>query len=61
MHQVQPSSPAAKVGLKAKDLLISVNNIYVLDKAHDEVVRIIKTADVELEMTIERFAFLLSY
>ena len=61
MYQVQPGSPAAKVGLKAKDLLISVNNIYVLDKAHDEVVRIIKTADVELEMTIERFAFLLSY
>lgn len=40
--------------MKAKDLLISVNNICILDKGHEEVVRIIKTTQMDLELTIER-------
>ena len=59
--QVEHNSPAWKVGLKAKDLLITVNNTYILEMGHDEVVKIIKTAHLDLELTIERCFFFIVF
>ena len=41
--------------MKARDLLITVDNTSVLDMGHGEVVKIIKTAQLDLELTIERY------
>ena len=52
--QVALQSPSGQAGLLPKDLLVAVQGQTVLDRSHDEVVKMIKDSGKELRLTVER-------
>ena len=52
--QVALQSPSGQAGLLPKDLLVAVQGQTVLDRSHDEVVKMIKDSGRELRLTVER-------
>ena len=52
--QVALQSPSGQAGLLPKDLLVAVQGQTVLDRSHDEVVKMIKDSGIELRLTVER-------
>jgi C-terminal processing protease CtpA/Prc len=54
LSKVALESPSGRAGLLPKDLLVSVQGQNVLDRSHDEVVRLVKNSGLELRMTVER-------
>lgn len=52
--KVSLESPAGRAGLLAKDLLVTVQGVDVLDRSHEEVVTLIKKSGKELRITMER-------
>lgn len=54
LSKVALESPSGRAGLLPKDLLIAVEGEEVLDKSHEEVVRLIKGSSLELRLFIER-------
>ena len=54
LFQVALQSPSGQAGLLPKDLLVAVQGQTVLDRSHDEVVKMIKDSGRELRLTVER-------
>ena len=54
LFQVALQSPSGQAGLLPKDLLVAVQGQTVLDRSHEEVVKMIKDSGKELRLTVER-------
>lgn len=52
--KVALESPSGRAGLLPKDLIVEVQGVEVLDRSHDEVVKMIKGSSLELRLMVER-------
>ena len=54
IHTVFEDSPAEKAGIKAKDVIVKINNEDVSEKSNEDVANLIKKADGKIDITVLR-------